>query len=200
MEDEKGGRVGREGYIMRINVVFEQNHDEELSGSEYSLLVQILCRILFWRREIIPNRPSCLWWRRAVAPTDPAINMVKHSGVFLWSFCKFWRVFFRWDWRISSSDFFSIKAATPENKTGLAKIDWILRLAAGFAFWFLARPDGRTANRAFMWQETRFWIWGRFPWMLLITPTCSVLSTNLIGMLSMCIRAFSEPKWKSVQS
>ena len=72
------------------------------------------------KRVIIPNKLNCLVWKLAVAPADPAINRMKHSGVFWCSFWKFWRQFFWCKWIMLTSARVRWRAATPDSKTGRA--------------------------------------------------------------------------------
>ena len=82
---------------------------------------------------------------------------------------------------ISSS--LRISGAMPERSKGLANTDWILSDTAGFAFWFLESPAGRTENKALIWELILFWMWGRLPSVLLIIPTCSAISVNSMVLL-----------------
>ena len=55
-----------------------------------------------------------------------------------------------------SSSPVKVKEATPDKRTGLAKVDWILRETAGLAFCFRERPAGRTEKRAMICEATLF--------------------------------------------
>ena len=86
---------------------------------------------------------------------------------------------------MSVSDLEMMRGATPERSTGRAYKDSTLREAAGLAFWFLARPAGSTEYRALVWDVILFWIWWMFPEVDLMIPTCSAVSTKLIGVVPM---------------
>ena len=89
---------------------------------------------------------------------------------------------FLWCWlRTFSSLVISNKLATPDNRTGRASMLLTLRDAAGLGEWCRAKPAGRTEKRAFLWEETRSRIWGRFPELDLTIPTCSAVSVHLIS-------------------
>ena len=137
---------GRE-YFMNSFLIFT-NQEVEWSGSEASFERAILWRMLYGNKVIIPNKDSCLRWILAVAPKEPAMKRTKHSGVFWWSFIRLWRQFLWCCLRADISDSKRLSEAIPESKTGRAYTDWTLKDTAGLAFWFLARPAGRTEKSA----------------------------------------------------
>ena len=125
---------------------------------------------------------SCLLWTCAFIGTVPARKYITGSGVLSGSFKRVLSVCLKCLSKTSNSAEFRVREATPESRTGRAKVLCTFSDAAWFALCLLARPACSTANSAFLCAETRSSMWGRFPEDDLTIPTCSAVSENLISL------------------
>ena len=134
---------------------------------------------------------SCFRFNMASPGNVPEIINITTSGVFWWSFKRFWVVCWTC-WAIMSvSGLVRMSVARPENRTGEPKILSVWREASGLALWRRDIPVKRTLARAFLCLTILWWMWGRFPDTDLSTPTCSAVSTKGMTVLPMWIGLIS---------